>query len=125
MFHRSVQMPKPKRVSRMSKTIRDVTGGHGIEEFAEDLGKLLGTAQSKAQGWLSQRQTIVKHLEGVRDTATDLLNQLGARAARGYRAAANVNGASRRRTMSAAAREKIAAAQRRRWAKYRRAKAGK
>jgi hypothetical protein len=118
-------MAKRKPSSKDPGYLAGLTTGAKLEEFAEDLGTLLGTAQSKAQGWLSQRQAIVKHLEGVRDTATDLLNQLGARAARGYRAAANVNGASRRRTMSAAAREKIAAAQRRRWAKYRRAKAGK
>src|SRR5262245_34817132 len=48
---------------------------HKIKEFAEDLGKLLGHAQTKAEGWLSQRQQIVKHLEAVRDTATRLLSR--------------------------------------------------
>src|SRR4051812_7621029 len=47
-----------------------------VEEFAEDLGRLLGTARAKAEGWMGQRQAIVKHLEGVRDTASQLLNQL-------------------------------------------------
>src|SRR3954465_7348919 len=50
---------------------------HKLEEFAEDLGRLLGQAQNKAEGWLNQRQAIVKHLEGVRDTASNLLSQLG------------------------------------------------
>ena len=49
-----------------------------LEGFAEDLGRLLGTAQNKAQGWLGQRKQIAKSLEGIRDTATTLLNQLAA-----------------------------------------------
>src|SRR5713101_1647676 len=47
-----------------------------IEEFAEDLGRMLGTARAKAEGWLGQRRAIAKHLEGIRDTATGLLDQL-------------------------------------------------
>ena len=50
---------------------------HKIEDFAEDLGNLLGTARAKAQGWLSQRQAIVKNLTDLRDTATRLLSDLG------------------------------------------------
>ena len=50
---------------------------HKIEEFAEDLGGLLGTARAKAEGWLGQRQEIVKHLSEIRDTATKLLSDLG------------------------------------------------
>jgi hypothetical protein len=111
-----------------------------VEEFAEDLGRLLGTARAKADDWLSQRNAIVKHLEGVRDTANQLLQQLGivtgsaaqARPAAGVRqrgpgrppraAAADATPARKKFTMSAEAREKIAAAQRARWAKQ---KAGK
>ena len=43
--------------------------GHGksaeekIEEFAEDLGRLLGSARAKAEGWIGQRRAITKHLE--------------------------------------------------------------
>ena len=47
-----------------------------MEEFAEDLGRLLGTARAKAEGWLGQRQNVAKQLEQIRDTATGLLNQL-------------------------------------------------
>jgi hypothetical protein len=50
---------------------------HKIEEFAEELGGLLGTARAKAEGWLGQRQEIVKHLSEIRDTATKLLSDLG------------------------------------------------
>jgi hypothetical protein len=48
-----------------------------VEAFAEDLGRLLGTARAKADSWLNQRQEIVKHLTGIRDTASHLLTQLG------------------------------------------------
>lgn len=103
-----------------------------MEGFAEDLGRLLGTAQNKAESWLSQRAAIAKHLEGVRDTAIGLLNQLGvaggaARARvtrRGSRRSqsAAAPGGKTKRTMSPEARERIAAAQRKRWAKVRKAK---
>jgi hypothetical protein len=99
-----------------------------IEEFAEDLGRLLGTARSKAEGWLGQRKQIAKHLEEIRDTAAHLLTELGheaqvamrrGRAAAGFsgRRPGRPAGTRKRRTMSAEARAKIAAAQRRRWAK--------
>jgi hypothetical protein len=123
--------------------------GHKIEEFAEDLGRMLGTARSKAEGWLGQRQAIVKQLTQLRDEATTLLNQLGEQAAtagrRGRRAASAVVasiqkrgparpagsknkkgiiivGGKKRRKMSAKARAAISRAQKARWAKQ---KAGK
>jgi len=94
-----------------------------IEGFAEDLGRLLGTAQNKAQGWLGQRKQIAKSLEGIRDTATTLLNQLGTEAGRairrGRRAYASKRGPGRprRRTLSARARAAISRAQKARWAR--------
>src|SRR5262245_3831315 len=93
-----------------------------IEDFAEELGRLLGTAEAKARGWLGQRQPIAKTLEGSRDTANKLLDDLGHRAQagvrRGRRAAAGRPGRpKKRRTMSAEAREKIRQAQLKRWAK--------
>ena len=48
-----------------------------LEDFAEDLGRLLGTARVKAEGWLDQRKAIAEHLTGLRDTANQLLAQLG------------------------------------------------
>jgi hypothetical protein len=107
-----------------------------IEEFAEDLGRLLGTARAKAEGWIGQRQSITKHLEDIRDTAASLLSQLtggglptGARRRRGRPVGSrNAAGAGRgpgrsagsgvrKRTMSAEARARIAAAQKARWAR--------
>jgi hypothetical protein len=94
-----------------------------IEDFAEELGRLLGTAEAKARGWLGQRQQIAKTLEGIRDTANRLLDDLGHRAQAGVRRGRRAAGAARpgrpkkRRTMSAEAREKIRQAQLKRWAK--------
>jgi hypothetical protein len=102
-----------------------------LEDFAEDLGKMLGQAQNKAESWLGQRKAIADHLIGLRDTATQLLAQLGVSdAPRGRRrpggpaASEQRRGPGRpkgsgkkKRTMSAEARAKIAAAQRARWAR--------
>ncbi len=108
-----------------------------IEDFAEDLGKLLGHAQNKAQGWLGQRKQIVDYLEGIRNTASGLLDQLGhvsgtaaGKATRAYRQTAKtqpeeVVAKAKRATreLSAEARASIAAAQKKRWAKWRKERA--
>src|SRR6185369_12878188 len=60
----------------MAKHEESVTE-HQIEDFAEELGRLLGNAKAKADSWLDQRQQIAKALEGVRDTASGLLSKLG------------------------------------------------
>jgi len=103
-----------------------------VEEFAEELGKLLGTAEGKARNWLSQRQQIAKTLEGIRDTAANLLTELGTQAARvarrgrppgsknkaaGKRGPGRPKGSGKKRTLSAKARAAISAAQKKRWAK--------
>jgi hypothetical protein len=108
---------------------------HRIEDFAEDLGKMLGQARNKAEGWLGQRDAIVKNLTQLRDEATKLLAQLGhdasTAAQRSVRILRGRPTASRalivnklrempvrkRRKMSKAARAKISAAQKARWAK--------
>jgi hypothetical protein len=110
-----------------------------LEGFAEDLGKLLGQAQNKAESWLGQRTAIAEQLLGLRDTATRLLEQLGVESSapvvrRGRPAGTPAtkrgpgrpkgSGVKKKRIMSAEARERIAAAQRARWAKQKKA-AGK
>jgi hypothetical protein len=95
-----------------------------IEGFAEDLGRLLGTAEAKAKGWLGQRQSIAKQLTQIRDTASELLQQMtggGARVAaavrRGRVALGRPKGSvKKKRTMSAKARKAISLAQKKRWA---------
>ena len=137
----------------MAKRVKRAESGGSVEGaiggFAEDLGRMLGTARSKAEGWLGQRRAIVKQLTQLRDEATNLLNQLGHQAAaagrRGRRAAGAVIagiqkrgpgrpagsknkkaiiivGGKKRRKMSAKARAAISRAQKLRWAKQ---KAGK
>jgi hypothetical protein len=114
---------------------------HRLEEFAEDLGKMLGHARTKAEGWMGQRRAIVKNLTELRDEASKLLNQLGHDAAVAGRRGRKVVGAAvagispgagrsagsknaiiivggkTRRKMSAKARAAISAAQKKRWAK--------
>ncbi len=103
-----------------------------LEGFAEDLGKLLGQAQNKTEGWLGQRKAIAEQLTNLRDTATKLLSQLGVgggrRPGRPRKPVADDGSSSvavtrkgKTRTMSAEARAKFSAAQKARWAKLRRA----
>src|SRR6266404_8302932 len=87
-----------------------------IETFAEDLGRMLGQARNKAEGWLGQREAIVKSLTELRDEASKLLTQLGHQVrevpfprAFGKRGPGRPKGstnAKKKRTMSAAARKK-------------------
>ena len=136
-------------MAKRAKSGGSVEGAIG--GFAEDLGRLLGQARNKAEGWLGQRQAIIKQLTQLRDEASSLLNQLGHQAAaagqRGRRVAdsfaegfqkrapgrpagsKNKRGPGRpkgsgkkKRTMSAKARAAISRAQKARWAKQ---KAGK
>ena len=104
--------------------------GDTIEGFAEDLGRLLGTARARAEGWVSQRDNLAQQLTAIRDTATELLGQLTGSTAREARAErrrarkapgmrATASGASPRRKLSAKARKAISDAQKRRWAKLR------
>lgn len=105
------------------------TAEHRIEEFAEDLGKLLGVARNKAEGWLGQRQTIVKQLTELRDTASTLLTDLGHEARRAVRGDSSPRSTTpsapapkskkQRRKLSAKARKAISDAQKRRWAAQR------
>jgi hypothetical protein len=108
----------------MAKAGRVRSQSNQIEEFAEDLGRLLGTARAKADSWLGQREQIKKQLAEIRDTASSLLSELGHQAKSAIDSASRVARGSaaepprrRRRKMSAAARAKIAAAQRLRWAR--------
>ncbi|MBA2304704.1 MAG: hypothetical protein H0W08_19010 [Acidobacteria bacterium] len=117
-----------------------------LGNFAEDLGRILGTAQTKASAWMDQRKSIAEQLTQIRDTANTYLQQLAgsganlagavARARRGRPpggagkrgpgrppkdspapAEAVTAGRKKKRTMSLEARQKIGEAQRRRWAK--------
>src|SRR4030095_13741440 len=43
--------------------------------FAEQLGRIVGTIQAKAAGWMD-RETLNRQIEHIRDGATNLLEQL-------------------------------------------------
>lgn len=114
-----------------------------IEEFAEDLGRLLGTARVRAENWIAQREQIAKHLQEIRDTANHLYVQLvgagnsrvraagsprrerttpsatpSAEPERAQRGPGRPRGSrKRKRTLSPEARERIRQAQLKRWAK--------
>ncbi len=49
-----------------------------LVDLAEDLGKLLGTAQSRMSTWLGERQQIATQLVQIRDTANAYLRDLTA-----------------------------------------------
>jgi hypothetical protein len=100
-------------------------GATRVAGFAEDLGRILGTAQARASAWLNQRQQISKQLTQVRDTAERLLREIAGSGAGGGRrgrrpSTAVVAGEAppvrRRRRISAAARRKMSEAAKRRWA---------
>jgi hypothetical protein len=109
-----------------------------LEDFAEDLGRLLGSAQAKAEGWISQRKAITEQLTLIRNAAQKWISELsggtdgaGLRRGPGRRGPRMPVGTSARataptqkdlrkkRTISPEGRERIAAAQRARWAKQR------
>ena len=46
-----------------------------VVAFAEQLGRIAGTVQAKAEGWMD-RETLNEQIAGVRDGAADLLKQL-------------------------------------------------
>jgi hypothetical protein len=50
--------------------------------FAEQLGRIVGTVQAKAEGWLD-RDTLNAQISTVRDSASALLDQLSGAASRG------------------------------------------
>ena len=57
----------------MAKKKRDALG-----DFAEEVGRLLGTTERKASEWLRQRTVVASKLAAVRDQAQALLSKLNA-----------------------------------------------
>ena len=54
-----------------SRSVEDAAIG-----FAEDLGRLLGTAERKANEWIGQRKEVVRQLTELREKAGQLLERL-------------------------------------------------
>ena len=53
-----------------------------VVAFAEQLGRIAGTVQAKADGWMD-REALKKQIASVRDAAADLLEQLASGVATG------------------------------------------
>jgi len=105
---------------------------HSVADFDKSLETLLSDAERKANDWIEQRSAIQSRLTQLRDTADQLLrrlsteNQDSARnvvgtqyhAPKAHTAVRNrARQAPTTRRMSVEARERIASAQRARWAK--------
>jgi len=78
-----------KRRGRPANGATDGSLEATVVKFAEDLGRILGTAQRKAEDWMNQRQAITEQLTQIRDTASKYLHQLSG-------AGADIAGAVRR-----------------------------
>ena len=70
-WRESVAKKQGRKTSGRSAGRADALG-----DFAEDLGRILGSAEHKARGWLDQRKSIAQQLTRVRDSADQLLRQL-------------------------------------------------
>jgi hypothetical protein len=70
-----------KRSAQASDTVEQ-----RVVAFAEQVGRIVGTVQARADGWLD-RQTLDDQLTQIRDGAADLLSYLGNAAASGSAAA--------------------------------------
>jgi hypothetical protein len=129
----------------VADTTQGARAARTIVDFAEDLGRVLGTAQAKASNWLNQRKNVIEELTQLRDTANQLLGELTGSASastapgrrsrggrrRGARTGSATSGATKtaraggRRQMSAAARRAVSERMRKYWAERRKAKGAK
>jgi hypothetical protein len=83
----------------MTKPDKDeTTKADPLEErlmaFAEQLGRMVGTIQAKADGWMD-RETLNKQITSVRDDATRLLEQLAGGAKKATKRAKEAAAAAR------------------------------
>jgi hypothetical protein len=83
-------MPKKRSSAAKRQTTQ-------LESFAEDLGRLLGTAENKARGWLDQRKAIVTQLAQLRNKTDSLLRELTEGGAKMVAAVRLARGTQRRR----------------------------
>jgi hypothetical protein len=102
-----------------------------LEEIAAEVGRLFGTTEAHARKWLQQRNALLEALHLVRGKATDLIDELSGKNRRMLKRRASVQAqrvqvpdgdaselkmGRKKRRLSAATREKMRAAARKRWA---------
>src|ERR1700692_3767090 len=68
------------QTTRGSATPAADTVEQRLVAFAEQLGRIVGTVQARADGWL-ERRTLTEELTRIRDGAADLLNHVGSETA--------------------------------------------
>jgi hypothetical protein len=103
--------------------------GSSLASYAEDVGTFLGQVRSRWDELSNERDRLAKQLRGVINNAQSMLTEISGGVAKGIkrgrpagsknRAAGRTKGRPgrlKRRKMSAAARAKISAAQKKRWA---------
>jgi uncharacterized phage infection (PIP) family protein YhgE len=69
---------KQIRTTAVTSTANSTTGDameQLVMAFAEQLGRIAGTVQGKAEGWMD-RDALTRQIAGVRDSAAQLLDQL-------------------------------------------------
>lgn len=97
-----------RKSARSSGRRRTPSTNQRLERFAEDLGRMLGTAQARASAWLSQRKDLARQFAEIRDTATNMLQQLSKENpfgwGRGTRARPKRRAAAKRRRRAASGR---------------------
>jgi hypothetical protein len=68
-----------KRITTAATTTPDTATADAMEQrvlaFAEQLGRIVGTVKAKTEGWMD-RDVLNQQIAGVRDSATELLEQL-------------------------------------------------
>jgi hypothetical protein len=78
MAKRNSETARPDGVTRTTDA-SGATMGDTLEQrvvaFAEELGRLAGTFQARAEGWLD-REALRKQIVSVRDAAAEMLEQL-------------------------------------------------
>ena len=52
-----------------------------VVAFAEQLGRIVGTVQAKTEGW-TDREALTRQIASVRDSATELLDQMATKVGR-------------------------------------------
>ena len=73
-----------------------------VVAFAEQLGRIVGTVQARAEGWMD-REALNKQIASVRDSASELLDQLKttvSKAAAATKTTANAAAASTKKARS-------------------------
>jgi hypothetical protein len=69
---------KQTTTTAATSTASSITGDameQRVVAFAEQLGRIVGTVQARAEGWMD-RDALNKQIAGVRDSAAELLDQL-------------------------------------------------